>query len=265
MVLNAIVIQGETKTDENRTKAIVTHCLSANPNSLVILSTWNLEPGFPVDHPRFKIVQAELPLSTGKANRHMQRWSTHFGIREAIRAGATHILKMRSDHLLRRHNICEFFFTLLQEYGEDRLVVPSTGTTLEECWGKFHVSDWWMYGKTCHLQKWYEIEGINSSGPCFRRDVFVQSPEPDFFQVWWGKQKHDDLSLFEEILGRYFVVVNASTVDYIHKTHSLEDTSDGPIKFWQAYGDPKTVHYCEWLEMFRRYSSRNIDIPLAST
>ncbi len=249
---NAIVIQGNVTT--SRTLDIVKYCIDKNPNSIIILSTWqtcNTSEFDCVKSSRFYLITSELPPGSGNNNRHLQRISTYIGVVKAQSLGATHVLKMRSDQLLRRLDICEHLLLILVDYGQERLVVGHGGTTFEERWGKFHVTDFWMFGKIHHFLSWYDPAGIDTTAPFFRPDFTGQSPEPDFVQLWLIRNNLQ-YSDFRDLLAERFIVLDCETVDMVFKTMPLDVSEETVRQYWRSYGDPLTVRHDQWLGLLKK-------------
>lgn len=249
VMFDCIIVQGPYR--EGRTLDIIQIMLKNNPDSELIFSTWDdfITPEeFEKLSDRFHLIKSSFPAGSGSMNRHLQRISTHHGVIKAQSLGAKYILKIRSDQLIRRSNICDFFHTKLSEFGKDRLVVGSAGTTLEECWGRFHVGDWWMFGAIEHFLIWYDPTGIDTTNLHFVPERLIPSPEPDFTQLWMSKTnlKYDN---FEDLLADKFIIIDCEDLELISKALPLNAPTDVLIRHWRQYGDPLTVRHEHWLKM----------------
>ena len=263
-----IVIQG--KIEGQRTEDIVNLVLSVNPETDVILSTWynfNCEyfNRLTETQPRFKLVQSHFPTCPGWQNRHYQRVSTFAGVELAVVMGATHILKMRTDQPLRRPTICNFLASHLDRFGNDRLVIGRAITTPDERCGRFHIGDWWMFGRTHHFQDWYDTKDID-----MRSDFFQHIPagahgpcaESDFAQVWLQRIKFVPQS-FENLIAEKFVILDTEEVDAIYKTNAVHAPKESLADFWSKFETYRTVGYEGWLKIYNsehRVTADNVSI-----
>lgn len=253
MITTAIVVQG--KDQGKRTQSIISYYLEHNPHSLVVFSTWKTFDGTYFDkkqseEPRFRFIQSDFPAGPGSANRHYQRWSTYYGIQEAIKyGGITHVLKIRSDQLFKNDNICESLQEFLVRYGEDRFVVGHSITQLDHSYGPYHLGDFWLYSKISNMLEWYDIAGIDSRKQCVSDQPCT--PEADFLMTWM--RRHDLKYEFERMLTRYFIVLNCDSLRLLNNQLPLDASDEDIEKFWATYRRQNVVVRHEvWLEMMKR-------------
>lgn len=245
-----VIVQGEYKGQ--RTLDAIDYYLKHSSKEIVILSTWEGTVDSRLDErlsDRFVVVRSPLPPGPGRLNRHLQRHSTYAGVVKALELGATHVLKTRTDQLLRRVNVCEFLHDNLKKFGEDRLIVGHAGTYLHEIYGRFHIGDFWMFGRLPHFLDWYDTSGIDTTKDCFRPNVYVPSPEPDFCQMWMIKTglTYSDLP---KLLAEKFIVMECIDVELVFKLLPLDVDIDQLRNYWEPFGGAGIVRHSAWKIMF---------------
>jgi hypothetical protein len=151
--VNTIVVQGPVM------KGVTAHVLrivaALNPDSLVLLSTWNdtdpvllADASAVADH----VVTSTRPRIAGVQNRNLQIVSTRAGVERAIELGARTILKTRTDLAILGQSVFEraerwlrnFDASSARSFGlHNRLIVPSNYTRK---YLLYHPSDLAMLG-----------------------------------------------------------------------------------------------------------------------
>jgi WavE lipopolysaccharide synthesis protein len=151
--VNTIVVQGPVM------KGVTAHVLrivaALNPDSLVLLSTWNdtdpvllTEASTVADH----VVTSTRPRIAGVQNRNLQIVSTRAGVERALELGARTILKTRTDLAILGQSVFEraerwlrnFDASSARSFGlHNRLIVPSNYTRK---YLLYHPSDLAMLG-----------------------------------------------------------------------------------------------------------------------
>lgn len=297
----AIVVQGPDYGD--RTFKIAQYLRDNNDDRTdIVLALWKREDTEARYSPlvasvtgkaRVHVVATKEPrFAHNVMHRYSQRESTRRGVDFAVnKLGATHVLKLRSDNLMRIPNACAYLLELQARYGpvpkpdwagpveprRQRLIVSQTGCTETGRWGNFHVSDHWMFGRASEMTEWYEdpencLNGGTKRHLCeclppqvrdkMRPDPQMHtpagiSPEPDFAQFWIATH-NVDVSDMRDLLSRYFILVSNTDVDLVHKTFALDSPMHGPLAmFWVNYTDsmaPTAAVWREWVKTAREAS-----------
>lgn len=196
------------------------------------------------------LILSDPPPNLGLYNRNGQRLTTALGLKKIHSEDPkTFVLKTRSDHYfynidltlkkfqyeLNKHPVLVFD----QNY---RMIVPNAGTTLTEIWGKYHVSDHWMFGHIGDVTDYYTLNNVDLSKDYQIENYF--SPEPEFCTVWMKNKKINDS--FVDLLSKRFVILNNQDLNYkVVKECNLENCSTD----WDTWiqGDRGTVTHGLWI------------------
>lgn len=114
----AIVMQGGVVTDLDFTLQTLELYRRLHPQALLILSTWDDSNVAALAHARdlgVQVVTNSKPLFTGQQNINLQIVSAAAGVRVAQVAGASHILKTRTDQRICAPDVLAFMEGLLEE------------------------------------------------------------------------------------------------------------------------------------------------------
>ena len=162
--LHTVVVQGPVM------KGVTAHVLriltALNPDSLVLLSTWNdtdpallAEASAVADH----VVTSVRPRVTGVQNRNLQIVSTRAGVERAIELGARTILKTRTDLAILGQSVFDraerwlqtFDASTARRFGlRNRLIVPSNYTRK---YLLYHPSDLTMLGAAEDMALYWSV------------------------------------------------------------------------------------------------------------
>jgi hypothetical protein len=250
-----IVVQGPYYGD--RTRNICRYLLDNNTGSIVIFSSWKeFDPSEFSDiiekyGQRFHLKQSLRPAEPGHQNRYLQRYSTDVGILLAETLQCTHVLKTRSDQLLRKIEVCEFLLNVQREYGDHRFVIGQSvtgpGPSINPPGWDMNISDYWMFGKTENMKLWYSSEGIDMT-------VFDTSslPVESVHTRIWLKRKGLQYDSINSLLADYFVVIDHQTLTLVHKDLSLNTPEELVEKFWLGIMEKHSSTHAIWLELYSK-------------
>lgn len=160
---NAIIIQGPIKRERDYTLETVKLYLSQNPNTYVIVSTWDTERLFEfneLENPNLYIVTSKLPDTAGSHNFNYQRISTNAGIKKANELNVKFVCKTRTDHRI----YAPYFMRTLQIMLE-KAVPPqlcSGGRVIENSshickFRPYSMSDAFQYAKIGDIQELWDV------------------------------------------------------------------------------------------------------------
>lgn len=274
----AIVVQGRFVEDLH---ARVTHLLSHNPKEIVIVSLSATNSSLPCSTGRTILERmaereerlhllycTEPPLYPGLHSRNLQRKSTFDGICLAQRLGCSFVLKTRTDHLFRKPNIVDYLMTYLAQFNPpedilaERIMVSSAGTVLTERWGKYHICDFWCFGMTEDLLEYFACSASDGKESHFCQQAIPPgitsfSPEPDFVQKWMQHVKLPFEISFQELLGKYFVLIDNQLLDYIYKGQPLNASHVEMRTFWDGYycaPEDGVISSSTWYSFYSQYT-----------
>lgn len=236
--------------------------------SNVILSTWKPE----VDLSKYGLVAAifnDIPLGA-PSNRPLQRLSTCKGLEKAKELGFERVLKCRTDHFVKNTEIVDIFNKELDEHPIDdrdklanmksRKIILNTGTTLEKGWGHFHASDFLMFGHIDDMIQYWTYDNPHYQPfALYQKDIRTDrgiSPEPELNQLWMKYVGMDRNLPFEEVLAKYWIIVNAKDVQYdivknVDPTQVMDHKTD-----WNSRRDSKTVDRELWMSFLKTYNRK---------
>ncbi len=260
-----IVIQGPCYP---RTQEIINYYLEHNKNTFLIFSTWVSDLASRIaKHPNLIVTENEEPILTKQnANRMKQRLSTYKGIKIAEQLGFTHILKVRSDCLIRRSDVCNFLRDLQKSYPvlkidnekvHERIICGQVySRNIYEGFSHYHASDIWVFMNIFDAINYFTMDNIDIYAETFmNKEGYTHSsihPESDFAQVWLLKVGVSKKMTNEEFFGRYFMIVDETTVNHVQKTLPLDvDVQEiekmvDKIKITHA----KIVSHEDWIKMY---------------
>lgn len=247
---SAIIIQGDfTEEWTNNTISIMTE---RNPESLIIVSTYSTPPSriattrhkAEVDkgHLVFLFIgfpsTALFPQFWAKnfRNQNLQRLTSFMGVEFAKELQIPICLKIRSDAILGRPNVCKYldelrdkypppFFRSCQEENIGKRMVTYEGArkpcyeNREQGIGDYYIFDHWIFGDTNNLIKYFEITEAGG-------DISVDKcPETHLAQCWMKNQRiakcSDGVS---ELCARFFIVTTRFEVEYVwQKYENLQE------------------------------------------
>ncbi len=157
-------------------------------------------------------------FATNHLNKNFQRLTSYYGVNYAHRLGIEYCLKIRSDVVVSRPNMIDF----LKENVDSVPVIPKPGQlslkgrmvicgywTVEEPFPGFpplHVCDFWRFGHTEDLLKYFDITSSsswNGGEGCVRLDAV----ETTFSKIWLRDMKIEGIQYTREITGRYLVPI----------------------------------------------------------
>lgn len=244
----AIVVQGPVS---HHTDAIV--AAYAKLDAEVIVSTYKNSP-IPAEfdgYDNVHVVMSDPPRIAGVYNRNCQRWTTHAGLSKARELNLTYCLKTRTDHFFKNKSLLHALKDALKQYPLrssnqlERIVVPNGGTTLNQQWGRFHVSDHWLFGTTTDLLDYFSVDNPYwDAGREFNLPVLT-SPEPEFCQLWMALKGLLHYDTCSALLRDRFVVVDNPTLLYdVVKEPGIDINAHRTD--WNKWCDPLTVHSNVW-------------------
>lgn len=248
----AIVIQGAMSF---HTEKILDYY--SNFNCTLILSTYHNTIHFNTNkYPNFHVVLSDMPSVRGLANRNCQRITTYKGLKKAEELGIKYCLKTRTDHFFKNPNTLNILKLNIQTYPainavnqNERIIVPNGGTTLNQKWGSYHVSDHWLYGRTSDLIDYFDIQN-HAWNPQKEFNLKTPtSPEPEFAQLWM-LSKNLYHATFSSLLQERFIVLDNQSLYY----DVVKDPNINIFEYktdWKAWCDPLTVHSRMWFNFFQ--------------
>jgi hypothetical protein len=150
----AIVMQGGIVTDLDFTLQTIELYRRLHPEAIIVLSTWADQPP-ELLHRALEIgslvVTSEKPSYAGQQNVNLQIVSSSAGLSAAKNAGATHVLKTRTDQRLCATDILEYLQSIQKIFPlglagtqQQRLVAVSLNTFRYRMYG---ISDMFLYGQ----------------------------------------------------------------------------------------------------------------------
>lgn len=255
----AIVMQGKFSIN---TQLILEHYLNTN-TELVILSSYVDSPVEVLDdllvkYENFRYTLIKQPDVLGKQNRNAQRLTSYHGINYAKSLKIDYVLKCRTDHVFKCINILRRMWDYLKQYPIDlgdqkeRIIVGNAGTTLEEKWGTYHISDFWMFGHVNDLLGYFDIynpfwdnkKEFNYMTPYKPAGKPFPSPEPELCNLWI---KHKNIKgNLKQILIDRFAVYDVNNLNYSKHAKIKVNNIMECITIWDNHMDPKTVHQKIW-------------------
>ena len=240
-----ILVHGNVATN---TKQIIDRYSSLKYK--VIFSTYTNEDTTGIDA---HIVKTDPPPIMGAAHHNGVMVTMHRGLQEAKAMGFSFALKNRSDHLFKKTDFLHIISDYVLRYPikapnqKYRIIVGDAGTSLEEMWGKFHVSDFWLFGNIEDLLKYFDINNGIWKASLFKSLPLIPSVEPALCQMWLQNigAKYKD---FETLLAERFVVLDDNELDYViaKELFNVMDITTN----WEEKTDPKTVHHYQWKEFY---------------
>jgi len=164
------------------------------------------------------LLLSDPPPNMGIYNRNGQRLTTSLGLEKIYSEEKnTFVLKTRSDHFFSHIDsaIKKFkneidknpVIAFDQKY---RMVIPNAGTTFTEVWGKYHVSDHWMFGHIEDVRGYYTLENVDLTKDYQIENYF--SPEPEFCTIWMKNKKINES--FSDLLSKRFVILDNQELNY---------------------------------------------------
>jgi hypothetical protein len=221
-------------------------------NYPVIFSTYTYENTTGINA---HIIKNDPPPIMGAAHHNGVMITVNKGLKEAQSMGFSFALKNRSDHLFKKPDFLQIMNNYLQQYPVEvdnqsyRIIVGDAGTSLEEMWGKFHISDFWLFGAISDLLKYFDVNNGIWRSDVFKSLPLIPSVEPALCQMWLHNigAKYND---FESLLADRFIVLDDSDLDYVI-AKELFDIMNITTN-WEAKTDPKTVHHYQWKELYAK-------------
>ena len=161
---NVIVVQGPIKRERNYTLETIKLYLKQNPDTDVVLSTWNSEclaEFAQIKHPNLHIVVSQLPKVSGSHNFNYQQVSTIAGIKKATELNAVYICKTRTDHriyapyFMRTLRLMLDGCVLPQRFGGGRIIENSSHVCK---FRPYSMSDVFQFGHATDIAEMWSIE-----------------------------------------------------------------------------------------------------------
>lgn len=158
----AIVMQGPLWSEHNLTIDTLKLYKKHFPGCRLILSTWNDTPEAdlePIKALGVDLVLSEKPKDPGFFNINMQIISAGNGVKEAIKGGATWIMKTRTDQRLYNPNVLSFLISTAKAF-------PVTKTELQRYriigvgqaslkYAPYHITDQTVFGHAEDMLKYW--------------------------------------------------------------------------------------------------------------
>lgn len=253
--LTAVVIQGPISTSDDFTLETVCILKKFNPETPVIVSTWEGQPVAVIESLKkvgAQVIESKKPMLSGPANINLQLVSTFAGIEKAHEIGAEYILKIRSDVRIYEPNYLNFLQEMLSVFPLDlahagqiqRIIAISEDTFLNRIYA---VGDFVMFGSAEDMTNYWSQAPVESNS--FELEDFLEATPETFlcanFLRKIGVRPTDSPVEWEAVLRDRFVVLDASSLDllwrkysnreYFFKTYSPDDPLQ-PLTFagWLA-------------------------------
>ena len=161
----SIIVQGAINTVE--TKKCIKSIRKYLPDAEIILSTWENEPTENLDYDIIVLntEPSSILIDSYKSkkiynNLNKQLISTQNGLKQATKK---YTLKIRSDLIIEKPTFLEFFDNYpkrIERYKlfEHKVIIPMLLTRYNYNKNKmpFHISDWWFFGLTNDIKKYFE-------------------------------------------------------------------------------------------------------------
>ena len=158
----AIVMQGNLVVDLDFTLQTLELYRRMHPQALTVLSTWDIADATQLARASalgVQVVLIPMPAYAGQQNVNLQIVSSAAGVQAAQAAGASHILKTRTDQRLGASNLFELLdglqdaFPLCDTFGQTaRLLAVSLNSFRYRMYG---MSDMFLYGTTCDVVNYW--------------------------------------------------------------------------------------------------------------
>lgn len=229
---SAIVIQGPFK--EHDTHNTITMMTERNPQSLIILSTYETPLLSSEKCENIVLILNKIPSKekypdfwlTNFYNQNLQRLTSFVGVQHAKNLGIPVCLKVRSDGIFGKQNICEYldFCSKSQpllgtntSQVKRRLVVSDKSRKYfpgDQVIGEFFVYDHWLFGETEDLFKFYDM----TEGSAWHEGRGIETsttPETHLTKCWMKNVGINDANNLVELASKYLVVTSTLDVEFV--------------------------------------------------
>jgi hypothetical protein len=257
-----ILLQGPAKDDDVLLRFALDRYTAFFPGALIVISTW-LENSISLaeKYKNIQVIYSRKPTNPGISNVNLQIESTRAGIEYARKAGAKYVLKLRTDQvclspLLLNHLQNAIRFSDKQ-FGDSKIVVSSLNTF---CFRPYSISDMFMFGRIETMLEYWDIPYDNrvpedlvgyqlDSLFLWSKARLAENYLSSKFLENRGEVLDFTLEHYYHVLGKYFMVLNASTVGQMWPKYSNFDPSTNPNNFPNRYSE---VSFEIWasLELF---------------
>jgi len=237
-----IIVQGPIV---ETTVEILNRYAKSCPRSKIILSTWDCEfidvKLSKLDN-NVSVVINEPPKICGSGNRNRQRLSTWMGLLRCKLYDTEYVLKTRTDHIFASlsDTFLDNLYQTQKQYDNDRIIVGNVGTTAEDKWGKFHISDFFQFGHFQDILNYWNLHNpffkINEQ-KSLNTAASVEAEVAQLYMLEFGIKAESTL----ELLTKKFIVLDNTALDYhIFKQYPFEPTN------WINRIDPKCIDFKQW-------------------
>lgn len=224
----AVVVHGPIVTKNDFTLETLKIYKKIFLGAPLIVSTWDDAPADAVGAmraiPGVEVVLQKLPGYRGFGNSNYQITGTATGIRKAEELGAKYVFKTRSDQRVYATDIFPFLYSLIESFPlaklgvqKQRLIALGYSTIK---YRPYSLNDMFFFGTIDDMKLYWDIP--HDTRPSAVTDTIGQWQQGKFAEGYFlttflkriGHDTKDTLEDFWDVLGKYFILVDASDLDW---------------------------------------------------
>ncbi|MFG1592804.1 WavE lipopolysaccharide synthesis family protein [Halobacteriovorax sp. CON-3] len=259
----AIVVQGPLLLKRNFTYRSCSNLVKAFPKSLLILSTWEGEDEETIGKVRglgFIVLLNKLPKDSGLGNVNYQISSTYAGAEYAKTKGAKYLLKIRTDHIILKNNVLNFFKNMLNTFDLKLLTLSENSYEMDP----YRLGDRVMFGSVDSMMVyWQPCDSFNFNNidrNIFKKWELNKSVHSLLFLRFLSFLNEDlDWSLltYHRLMIKHFVLIDSSSIGLYWYKYFDRIFVDRNFYGVNSELNPcmRKMSFLRWLYYYRKYNN----------
>lgn len=245
-----ILLQGPATDNDLLLKKAVERYTALFPEALIVISTWlGNSISFPKQYKNLRVIYSRKPQNPGISNINLQIESTRAGINFAQEAGARYVLKLRTDQICLSPLLLNHLQNAIgfpnEQLADSQIIVSSLNTF---CFRPYSISDMFMFAKIETMIEYWDIpydDRVPEEIAQYQLDSLLLWSKARLAENYLSSRFLESrgeildftLEHYFNMLGKYFVVLNASTVGQMWTKYSNFDPAANPNNFPNRYSE----------------------------